>query len=175
MHWLFRIGLPEMHGQFCFGLPKVPGRFCMEQPGWLWVHMVNYGPTQKEKNLGSRVALLPWKFLPSRKFFKEKKFLLWKKSFQKKKPSVKYLEYFRIFSEYFKTVWKIPGKSGQFLDSMEDFQTVREILWTVWKISGYSGRFLDSMEDFRTVLIISWQSGESEQSGNGSWEDFWLV
>ena len=91
------------------------------------------GRRQREKNLGSRVTLLPGKLFPTEKFFKKNAkitFAIQKKSIRKRKPLVKNI--------------------GRSPDSLEDFQTV-------WTISRQSGRFPDSLEDFQTVLKISGQ------------------
>ena len=80
---------------------------------------------QREKNLVSRVALLPGKFFLSKKFFKQMR--------------KKYWLFLRIFKK--KTCQQ---KSRIFLDSLEDFQTVS-------KIAIMTGKFQDSQEDFPKV------------------------
>ena len=77
-------------------------------------------PIQREKNLGSRVALLPGKFFPNRKVYQKnakKNICHKKKPIRKRNPLVKNIEYIR-------TVWKITRQSGRFADSLEDFRTV---------------------------------------------------
>ena len=52
--------------------------------------------------------------------------------------------------ESFRTVWKVFGLSGKFLECLES--------------SGQSGKLQDSLESFRTVWKVRGQSGKLEDS-----------
>ena len=88
---------------------------------------------QREKNLCSRVALLPGKFFPVRKVFQKnaQKIFAFQKTHSAKKASSK-------------KILNISGQSGRFPDSLEDLKRV-------WKISRQSKRLPDSLKNFWTV------------------------
>ena len=123
-------------GQMCFQSVSNPNPNNWEP----YDCVINVPLLQREKNLGSRVALLPGKFFLSGKFFNKCKKMPFKKPIKKRKAAVKNIEYIR-------TVWKMSRQSGRFPDCLEDLQTV-------WKISRQSGRFPDSVEHFQTIWKI---------------------
>ena len=61
--------------------------------------------------------------------------------------------------ECFQTLWKVPGQSTKFLNTLEKFCTLFWKLWNLFgnsrKISGYFGMFPDTLDNIRKILKIS--------------------
>jgi len=114
-----------------------------------------FGCAQRPKNLGSRVALLPGKFLRVQKVFAritEKNLVNWPNTFK----TTQFFQMIANFPDDFKTVWIFPddSQSSGLFQNCPDFSRWLPIFRMISKLSRFFQMTANFPDDFKTVRIF---------------------